>query len=191
MIPIKGYSKSDYYETPNIKNLAKSGMVFSRAYSPAPTCSPTRYAIQFGQTPARLKHIRVAMNVNHIDHLGMKTIPRALKSIDSNYVAGHFGKFGMYSEPQNFGYDHSDGMTGNIDGNIDGTVQTKWLPQHHKDPKQIFGITKRSISFMENQVKQKNPFYLQVSHYAVHSDLVSRKEIYEKYKDKKLSLIHI
>ncbi|MDG1051937.1 MAG: DUF4976 domain-containing protein, partial [Flavobacteriaceae bacterium] len=24
-----------------------------------PTCSPSRYAIQFGQTPARLKHIRV------------------------------------------------------------------------------------------------------------------------------------
>lgn len=196
MIPSQGYSKSDYYETPNIKNLAKSGMVFSRAYSPAPTCSPTRYAIQFGQTPARLKHIRVAMNVDHIDHLGMTTIPRALKSIDSNYVAGHFGKFGMYSEPQNYGYDHSDGMTGNKDGNIEyrlnpnGTVQTDWLPKYDQDPKQIFGITKRSTSFMENQVKKNNPFYLQVSHYAVHSDLVSRKEIFDKYNDKKKGKYH-
>ena len=89
------------------------------------------------------------MNVDHIDHKGMTTIPRALKRIDSNYVAGHFGKFGMYSEPINFGYDFSDGMTGNIDGNIDGNVQTKWLPQHDEDPKQIFGLTKRSLSFME------------------------------------------
>ena len=190
MIPGSDYSKSDYYETPNIENLAKSGMVFSRAYSPAPTCSPTRYAIQFGQTPARLKHIRVSMNVDHIDHKGMTTIPRALKRIDSNYVAGHFGKFGMYSEPINFGYDFSDGMTGNIDGNIDGTVQTKWLPQHDVDPKQIFGITKRSLSFMEEQVKQDNPFFLQVSHYAVHSDLVTRKEIYEKYKEKNRGRYH-
>ena len=165
-------------------------MVFSRAYSPAPTCSPTRYAIQFGQTPARLKHIRVSMNVDHIDHKGMTTIPRALKRIDSNYVAGHFGKFGMYSEPINFGYDFSDGMTGNIDGNIDGTVQTKWLPQHDVDPKQIFGITKRSLSFMEEQVKQDNPFFLQVSHYAVHADLVTRKEIYEKYKEKNRGRYH-
>ena len=190
MISDADFSKSDYYETPNIENLAKSGMVFSRAYSPAPTCSPTRYAIQFGQTPARLKHIRVSMNVDHIDHKGMTTIPRALKRIDSNYVAGHFGKFGMYSEPINFGYDFSDGMTGNIDGNIDGTVQTKWLPQHDEDPKQIFGITKRSLSFMEEQVKQDNPFFLQVSHYAVHSDLVTRKEIYEKYKEKKRGRYH-
>ena len=190
MISDADFSKSDYYETPNIENLAKSGMVFSRAYSPAPTCSPTRYAIQFGQTPARLKHIRVSMNVDHIDHKGMTTIPRVLKRIDSNYVAGHFGKFGMYSEPINFGYDFSDGMTGNIDGNIDGTVQTKWLPQHDEDPKQIFGITKRSLSFMEEQVKQDNPFFLQVSHYAVHSDLVSRKEIYEKYKEKNRGRYH-
>ena len=190
MISDADFSKSDYYETPNIENLAKSGMVFSRAYSPAPTCSPTRYAIQFGQTPARLKHIRVSMNVDHIDHKGMTTIPRALKRIDSNYVAGHFGKFGMYSEPINFGYDFSDGMTGNINGNIDGTVQTKWLPQHDEDPKQIFGITKRSLSFMEEQVKQDNPFFLQVSHYAVHSDLVTRKEIYEKYKEKNRGRYH-
>ena len=190
MINGEDFSKSDYYETPNIESLAKSGMVFSRAYSPAPTCSPTRYAIQYGQTPARLKHIRVSMNVDHIDHLGMTTIPRALKKIDDKYIAGHFGKFGMYSKPENFGYDYSDGMTGNIDGNIDGTVQTKWLPQHDEDPKQIFGITKRSLSFMEKQVKQNNPFFLQVSHYAVHSDLVSRKEIYEKYKQKDRGIYH-
>ena len=190
MISNQVYSKSDYYETPNIENLAKSGMVFSRAYSPGPTCSPTRYAIQFGQTPARLKHIRVSMNVDHIDHLGMITIPRALKEINNKYVAGHFGKFGMYSEPINFGYDYSDGMTGNVDGNIDGTVQTKWLPQHYEDPKQIFGITNRSLSFMEKQVMNKKPFFLQISHYAVHSDLVSRKEIFDKYKDKNRGVYH-
>ena len=184
MISGADYSKSDYYETPNIENLAKSGMVFSRAYSPAPTCSPTRYAIQYGQSPARLKHIRVSMNVDHIDHKGMTTIPRALKRIDSNYIAGHFGKFGMYSEPKNFGYDFSDGMTGNVDGNIDGTVQTKWLPQHDEDPKQIFGITKRSLSFMEKQVKENSPFYLQVSHYAVHSDIMMRKATLNKYQNK-------
>ena len=190
MMDSQDYSKSDYYETPNIENLAKSGMTFSRAYSAGPTCSPSRYAIQFGQTPARLKHIRVSMNVDHIDHNSMLSIPRALKKVDSRYVAGHFGKFGMYSEPKNFGYDFSDGMTGNIDGNIDGTVNTKWLPQHHEDPKQIFGITDRSLLFMENQVKENNPFYLQVSHYAVHSDLVSRKEVYEKYKEKKRGRYH-
>ena len=44
-------SKSTYFETPNLERLAKSGMKFSRGYSAAPVCSPSRYSIQFGQTP--------------------------------------------------------------------------------------------------------------------------------------------
>ena len=52
-------SKSDYHQTPNIEALANRGMRFSSAYASAPVCSPSRYSIQFGQTPARLKMIRV------------------------------------------------------------------------------------------------------------------------------------
>ena len=183
-------SKSDFYETPNIEKLANSGMVFSRAYSPGPTCSPTRYAIQYGQTPARLKHIRVKMNVEHIDHSEMITIPKMLKKVNKKYKAAHFGKFGMYSDPSNYGYDKSDGMTGNIDGNIDGDLKTDWQPQFSDDPKHIFGITERSIAFIDNQVKQNNPFFLQVSHYAVHSDLVSRESIFNKYLKKNSGNYH-
>ena len=36
----------------------------------------------------------------------------------------------------------------------------------------------------------KKPFFLQISHYAVHSDLVSRKEIFDKYKDKNRGVYH-
>ena len=45
---------NDIFETPNIDQLAKRGMRFTNAYAPAAMCSPTRYGIQFGQTPARL-----------------------------------------------------------------------------------------------------------------------------------------
>ena len=55
-------SKSDYHQTPNIEALANRGMRFSSAYASAPVCSPSRYSIQFGQTPARLKMIRVGMS---------------------------------------------------------------------------------------------------------------------------------
>ena len=61
-------SKSDYHYTPNVEALANRGMRFSSAYASAPVCSPSRYSIQFGQTPARLKMIRVGMNTNHIHH---------------------------------------------------------------------------------------------------------------------------
>jgi arylsulfatase A-like enzyme len=43
------------YETPNIDALAKRGVMFWEAYSPAPTCSPSRGAIMAGKYPARLQ----------------------------------------------------------------------------------------------------------------------------------------
>ena len=78
-------SKSDFYETPNIEKLAKEGIKFSYAYSSAPVCAPSRYSIQFGQTPARLKMIRVGMDTKHINHNTDFTIPKLLKKINHNY----------------------------------------------------------------------------------------------------------
>ena len=47
------YGHTSLYETPNLERLAKRGMVFNRAYSNSPLCSPTRASILTGQTPAR------------------------------------------------------------------------------------------------------------------------------------------
>jgi len=46
------------YETPRIDRLASESMVFSRAYVPTPTCSPSRAALLTGQHPARLGIVR-------------------------------------------------------------------------------------------------------------------------------------
>ena len=62
MIEDNELSKSDYYETPNIERIASKSIIFSNAYASAPVCAPSRYSIQFGQTPARLRMIRVGMN---------------------------------------------------------------------------------------------------------------------------------
>ena len=56
MIETRDDSKSDFYETPNLERLAEEGLVFSNAYAPAPVCTPTRYSILYGKTPAKLKH---------------------------------------------------------------------------------------------------------------------------------------
>lgn len=44
---------SQYYETPHLDRLAKSGMLFTNAYSASPLCSPTRASILTGQYPER------------------------------------------------------------------------------------------------------------------------------------------
>ena len=179
-------SKSDYHQTPNLEALAKRGMRFSSAYASAPVCSPSRYSIQFGQTPARLKMIRVGMNTNHINHQTALTIPKLLKSIDPNYTAAHFGKWGIDVDPSVLGYDYSDGITGNKEGgfNYKSSKKIQWGNTITEDPKKIFSTTQSAIDFVESQAKSQTPFFLQVSHYAVHSDIMMREETLEKYKDK-------
>ena len=59
MIEGDSLSRSDFFETPHLEDLADSGMVFSQAYAAAPVCAPSRYSIQFGKTPARLSVVRV------------------------------------------------------------------------------------------------------------------------------------
>ena len=68
MVPGDSLSRSDYHETPHLEEFAEEGMRFSEAYAAAPVCAPSRYAIQFGKTPARLSLVRVGMNSDHIDH---------------------------------------------------------------------------------------------------------------------------
>ena len=176
-------SKSDYFETPNLVKFADSGMRFSNAYSSAPVCAPSRYSIQFGKTPARLSLIRVGMNTDHINHEDFISIPKALKKNNSDYRTAHFGKWGMGSNPSALGYDVSDGPTKNIDGNFNNN-KNQWQNVLKKDPKNIYSLTNRAIEFMNSSTLEKKPFYLQISHYAVHSNIESTQESYIRFKDK-------
>ena len=191
MIENNDLSKSDFYETPNIERIANKGIVFSNAYASAPVCAPSRYSIQFGQTPARLKMIRVGMNTEHINHQEKISIPRELKKINSNYKTAHFGKWGMDSTPEAVGYDVSDGATKNVDGVFNyNSNKLQWSNNEADDPKKIFSITQRAINFIEENNKKSKPFFLQISHYAIHSDILARGTSYKKFNSKKTGKIH-
>ena len=191
MIDGNNLSKSDFYETPNIERIAAKGMVFSNAYASAPVCAPSRYSIQFGQTPARIQMIRVGMNTEHIDHDSELTIPKQLKKINPNYNTAHFGKWGMDSNPKTLGYDTSDGATKNKDGVFNwNSNKLQWSNNIDDDPKKIFSITERAIDFIEENSNKNTPFFLQISHYAIHSDIMARRSTYKKFKDKKPGKIH-
>jgi len=172
-------SKSDFYQTPNLERLAREGMVFSNGYSPAPVCSPTRDSILYGKTPARLHHSILLGKANcEPDAL---TIPRAIKAADAAYVTAHFGKWGCSSTPEEAGYDVSDGRTDNWHGDW-RKVNGEKKPLPADDPKRIFSVTKRANNFMEEQFKADRPFYMQISHYAVHVTHCALKETVEKYR---------
>ena len=183
MQPGKAYSASDYHETPNLERLAHNGRRFSQAYSAAPVCAPSRYSLQLGKSPARLSLIRVGMNTEHIDHESEVSIPKALKACNTKYVSAHYGKWGMGSDPKTLGFAHSDGATQNKTGGFVNNPQ-QWECTHVEDPKKVFSLTKKAIAFINERVDREEPFFLQISHYAVHSSIQSRRETSDKFKGK-------
>lgn len=178
MDPDDDRSRSDYYETPNIERLADMGMRFTQGYAPAPYCRPTRRGLLIGQTPAR--HVYQQDQENWpAEYRKQLSLPRMLKTANPDYRTAHFGKWDMRSDrvtPEEMGYDVSDGYTSNATGGGKGTGG----PAATDDPKLIFGITDRASAFMEAQAESGHPFFVQVSHYAVHLDIYYREETLDR-----------
>ena len=167
--PDNAESRSDYYLTPNIERLATGGMSFTDGYAPAPYCCPTRRSLLTGQTPAR--HIyqkdQQGWTAKFREQL---SIPRMLKTADPAYATAHFGKWDSRFDdvsPEDMGYDFSDGTTGNTTGDGKGAGG----PAVSDDPKLVGAITSRASAFIQKQATEGRPFYVQLSHYAVHLDI--------------------
>ncbi len=190
MIPGNPETASDYFRTPHIERLAAQGMVFSSGYSPAPFCCPTRRSLQVSQTPARHEYQadREGWPAVYRQQLN---IPRMLKAADPLYRTAHFGKWDHRYDrvtPAQQGYDVSDGPTGNADGNgLGGTGDSGVGSKRGKtavlpDPKLVSSLTERASAFMDEQARAGRPFYLQVSHYAVHLDIQHSAAAMERAK---------
>ena len=171
---------------PNIERLAREGMKFRNAYSGAPQCSPSRVCLQTGKSSARSgytvflgktkddyydtrrQYQKLPMVPNVSDSTidpDAVTIPEALEPL--GYVSAHVGKWHMGGDPGDEGYVLHDGDSNNNPGNTVGKVSRQ--PEDIKDPKLMFSITEKGIGFMREQVNAKKPFYLQISHYAMHA----------------------
>ena len=169
IIPDDPRTRSDYFKTPHIERMAAMGMRFTQGYSPAASCCPTRRSIQTGQTPARHEYQKDRGNWTRAYNAQLN-IPRMLKAADPDYQTAHFGKWDHRYDrisPYQQGFDFSDGYTGNFTGGAKNTGG----PMATKDPKRINTITDQALHFMERNHTRNLPFYLQVSHYAVHLDI--------------------
>ena len=174
-------TQSDFYQTPNLEKLAAQGIRFSQAYAPASLCTPSRAAILTGKTPAEIhittpgggrgtgtEKLTPPQQRNDIP-AEETTLPEALKSV--GYATAHLGKWHIgRGNPGSHGFDVHDGATGN---NANGS---------ETDPKEVFSLTQRGIEFMKEQVQAGRPFYLQLSHYAVHTPIQSLEESKNKFE---------
>jgi arylsulfatase A-like enzyme len=187
MDPDDPETKSDYFRTPHMDALFDSGMTFVRGYSPGTYCLPTRRAIQTSRST--LRHV---FNGRPVDewtaaYRELVTIPRILKGVEPNYVAAHLGKWDHrfdLPDPSTLGYDVSDGATGNGEGNVGAKKRNGRMDKSAlnpvTDPKLIFDLTSRAREFMEEQVEAGKPFFLQLSHYAVHLSVFYRQASYDE-----------
>ncbi|MBC8871752.1 MAG: sulfatase [Planctomycetes bacterium] len=184
-------TSSTFYQTPNLERLAEAGMRFSSAYAPAPTCTPSRISIQFGKTTARLQVTTVydvLAKVNGIDCASERSIAHILKEADRGYITAHFGKGMAIRRMEDSGYDITDEYdpgnhgNGNFHGDYVSNRDKPRRPLPADDPKRVFSLTRRATSFIKDQVKVDRPFFLMVSHYAVHVKHGALAETIKKYK---------
>ncbi len=93
----------------------------------------------------------------------------------------------MRGDPGDEGYVLHDGDTDNKPGNTlasfakEGEAKPRRLPENLTDPKLMFSTTEKAIGFMEQQVAAGKPFYLQISHYAMHAFSECLPATREKY----------
>ncbi|MEC8719445.1 MAG: sulfatase [Verrucomicrobiota bacterium] len=181
-------TRSDFYRTPQVERLAAKGMRFTQGYAPAASCCPTRRAIQTGLMPARHEYHRNRSQWTDW-YRQQLNIPRMLKIANPRYECAHFGKWDhRYDQisPHQQGYDHSDGTTGNAHGGAKGSGG----PAASPDPKRVDTLTDQALHFMQRNHAQKSPFFLQISHYAVHLDIYYREETLAQIRKRPLGTKH-
>ena len=180
-------AKSDFHQTPNIDALADMGMRFSNAYAAAPVCSPTRYSIQFGKTPARIGRTR-SDKPNRVDH-SQRSLAQILKSTNPAYRTAHFGKWHIDADPGELGYDAHDGMTNNKTGGFVND-NSQWAGYADEDPKRVDSLTRRAMAFARDSLARNQPFFIQISHYAVHSNIEYSEESFAYFGEREQGELH-
>lgn len=161
-----------WIKTPRIEHMAREGMMFTDFHTNSSVCSPTRAAFQTGRYQQRVGIVDVIVGDREPDQ-GLlpttPTIPRVFK--DNGYATALFGKWHCGHQdkynPVHHGFDE---FVGFLNGGADYHRHGSWRNGLEKQDVQGYGthiINEKSIDFI-NRNKDK-PFFLYVSHQAVHN----------------------
>ncbi len=102
-----GYNRHPHLITPNLDEMAATGLKMNRFYSAHPSCSPTRGSVLTGRHPNRYGTFSPGRSFRPEEI----TIAQLLK--EQGYLCGHFGKWHVGpvkasspTNPGNMGFDH-------------------------------------------------------------------------------------
>ena len=190
---------STFHETPNIDQLAKTGMKFNYGYAACPVCSPTRASIMTGRHPVRVEITdwipgssnnkkNKLLHPEDRDNLALKevTIAEELKSHGyQTFFAGkwHLGNEGHW--PTDQGFDINIG--GHHRGSPPGGYYAPWnnpaLEAKKKDEYLTERLTEESTRFLEKR-NQDKPFLLYLSYYNIHTPIQPYRKHIDHYQKK-------
>ena len=195
---VGAYNPDCFYETPHIDKLAASGMKFTHGYAANPVCSPTRYSIQTGKWPSRIDATNFfsgrrgglfnSAPLHDNMPLSEITIAEALKTRKyTTFFAGkwHLGPTEKFW-PENQGYDVNQGGH-----NRGGPYGGKKYFSPYGNPRLTDGpdgehlpdrLAMEANKFITTSKKNNQPFLAFVSFYSVHTPLIGRPDLVEKYK---------
>lgn len=184
---------SKFYETPNIDQLARSGMQFQNAYVSHPRCVPSRYSLQTGKYPARtqIPGGKEQMQASEV------TIGEVFKG--AGYSTFFAGKWHLGSSE--FQWPHYQGYDINFGGCSAGAPPSYFYPYNEKKAgdesnfEKIIGLetgevgeyitdrlTEETVKFLRTH--KDDAFFAVLCHYAVHTPLQAKEEKIKKYEQK-------
>ncbi|MCB9383439.1 MAG: sulfatase [Bryobacterales bacterium] len=204
-----GCQGSNVFETPAADRLASQGVRFTQAYAACPVCSPSRAALLTGKTPARVSftgHItatgkhryppegRIIPPDDNL-HLPLEetTLAEALQAV--GYTTASMGKWHLGGPDY---WPRKQGFDLNVAGHTHGSPSSYWFP--YLNPKQPWNpdmpnleggregeylterLTDEAVRFLE--AERKGPFFLYMTHYAVHTPLQAPEKLVAKYERK-------
>ena len=205
------YPLNDWYHTPSMERLAKQGICFTTYYAQS-VSSPSRTSIMTGQSSARHRTTNWINNENNNrTPYGPKdwnwdgiaadcpVYPRVLQ--EAGYTTIHVGKahfgnsFSVSKDPTKLGFDvNIAGCEHGQPGSYYGEYGYGWIKgnksravpglekYHGTDMFLTEALTIEAEKEVEKCVKEGKPFYLNMSHYAVHQPFDIDKRFINRYK---------
>lgn len=190
---------SKFYRSPNIDQLANTGMRFTQGYATCRVCSPSRASIQLGQFTARhgitqwigarsgldWKREDPVLSADYVHSLPKEDTSLAEALQQSGYTTFFAGKWHLGGEgslPTDHGFDINVG--GHHRGSPPGGFFSPYKNPEMEDGPKGESLTLRLGQETSDFIKehQDEPFFAMLSFYSVHAPVQTTKELWKKYQ---------
>ncbi len=198
-----GIQGSSYYESPNLDELARSGVRFTNGYAAAANCAPSRACSISGQWPQRhgiytvgestrgKTSDRKLIPISNAQILANEviTLPEVLQR--AGYFTAHVGKWHLSEDPCTQGFDI------NIAGFHGGSPSKGgyFSPYHYPhiandQPGEYLTDRLATEAVKIINTHSDKPFYLSFTPYTVHTPIQGRKDLVKKFQTKETDKYH-